>query len=39
MEEEAKPRIPFIIGVAGGSASGKVTYIFVLISITSFLYN
>ena len=27
MEEEAKPRTPFIIGVAGGSASGKVTYI------------
>ncbi|XP_028394696.1 uridine-cytidine kinase 2-like [Dendronephthya gigantea] len=25
MEEEAKPRIPFIIGVAGGSASGKTS--------------
>jgi uridine kinase len=24
MEEEAKARVPFIIGVAGGSASGKV---------------
>lgn len=26
MEEQAKPRVPFIIGVAGGSSSGKVTY-------------
>ena len=27
MEEEAKSRVPFIIGVAGGSASGKVNYL------------